>query len=73
MDAGRRRRGSDCSSQDRSGAKLANALLGCVLVYSALFGVGEILLRSALLGVGLLVVSALAAIVIVRNLDESPT
>jgi SSS family solute:Na+ symporter len=53
--------------------ELANALLGCVLVYSALFGVGEILLRSALLGVGLLVVSALAAIVIVRNLDESPT
>jgi len=50
--------------------ELANALLGCVLVYSALFGVGEILLRSALVGVGLLVTSALAAIAIARNLDE---
>jgi len=39
--------------------ELLNALLGCVLVYGALFGVGEILLRSALLGVGLLIISAL--------------
>jgi SSS family solute:Na+ symporter len=54
--------------------ELASALLGCVLVYSALFGVGEMLLRSALLGVGLLVISALAAIAIARNLDdEEPT
>ena len=29
------------------GRELLNALLGCVLVYAALFGVGEILLRSA--------------------------
>ncbi len=53
--------------------ELANALLGCVLVYSALFGVGEILLRSALLGVGLLFISAFAAIAIARNLDEKLT
>ncbi len=53
--------------------ELANALLGCVLVYSALFGVGEILLRSALLGIGLLFISAFAAIAIARNLDEELT
>src|SRR4029077_16613434 len=53
--------------------ELANALLGCVLVYSALFGVGEILLRSAMLGVGLLCISAFAAMGIARNLDEQPT
>jgi Na+/proline symporter len=50
------------------GSELLNAFLGCVLVYSALFGVGQILLRSAAIGVGLLVVSALAAYAIARNL-----
>jgi hypothetical protein len=54
--------------------ELINALLGCVLVYGALFGVGEILLRSALLGFGLLAISALAATAIARNLArESAT
>lgn len=48
---------------------LANALLGCLLVYAALFGVGEMLLRSAVTGTVLLGVSALSAIAIARNLD----
>jgi solute:Na+ symporter, SSS family len=52
--------------------ELLNALLGCVLVYAALFGVGELLLRSALRGAGLLILSAIAAIAIARNLDTSP-
>ena len=51
------------------GGELFNAFLGCVLVYAALFGVGEILLRSAVRGVILLIVSALAAAAIARNLD----
>jgi hypothetical protein len=50
------------------GGELLNAFLGCVLVYSSLFGVGQILLRSAAIGLGLLVVSALAAYAIARNL-----
>jgi solute:Na+ symporter, SSS family len=50
--------------------QLLNALLGCVLVYAALFGVGEILLRSVALGIGLLIVSALAAAAIARNLPS---
>src|SRR5947199_8942306 len=50
--------------------ELANALLGCVLVYSALFGVGQILLRSAAIGLGLLLTSALAAVLIARNLEH---
>jgi SSS family solute:Na+ symporter len=49
---------------------LVNAALGCVLVYAALFGVGEILLRSAALGCTLLVVSAIAAWAIANNLKE---
>jgi Na+/proline symporter len=49
--------------------QLLNALLGCVLVYAALFGVGELLLRSATVGGVLLVVSALSAIAIARNLS----
>jgi Na+/proline symporter len=48
---------------------LTNALLGCVLVYSALFGVGELLLRSAVTGALLLALSALSAAFIARNLD----
>ena len=50
--------------------ELINALLGCVLVYAALFGVGELLLGSAAVGIGLLVVAALAAVAIARNLDS---
>ncbi|HXI31206.1 MAG TPA: sodium:solute symporter family protein [Vicinamibacterales bacterium] len=49
---------------------LLSALLGCVLVYSALFGVGELLLRSVALGCALLVVAALAAAAITRNLSS---
>jgi len=49
-------------------AELLNAFLGCVLVYSALFGVGYLLLRSAAIGVGLLIVSALSAVAIARSL-----
>jgi Na+/proline symporter len=49
--------------------QITNAILGCVLVYSALFGVGEILLRSAAVGAGLLALSALSAFAIARNLD----
>jgi Na+/proline symporter len=51
------------------GRELLNAALGCVLVYSALFGVGQILLRSVSLGVALLALSALSAYAIARNLD----
>ena len=50
--------------------ELLNALLGCVLVYAALFGVGEILLRSATIGVALLIASGAAAFGIARNLRE---
>jgi solute:Na+ symporter, SSS family len=52
------------------GRELTNALLGCVLVYSALFGVGYLLLRSALVGVALLGLSALSAFAIARSLAE---
>jgi SSS family solute:Na+ symporter len=51
--------------------EVLNAFLGCVLVYAALFGVGELLLRSAAVGIGLLIVSALAAAAIARNLDSA--
>jgi SSS family solute:Na+ symporter len=51
------------------GREVANAALGCVLVYAALFGVGYVLLRSAAVGVALLVVAAGAAFGISRNLQ----
>lgn len=51
------------------GRELFNALLGCVLIYGALFGVGEILLRSVTLGLALLAIAAGAAIMIARNLE----
>jgi Na+/proline symporter len=49
--------------------ELVNVVLGCVLVYAALFGVGELLLRSAVVGVALLALSAVAAAAIARNLS----
>ena len=52
------------------GRELLHARLGCVLIYAALFGVGEILLRSVAVGLGLLAVSAAAAVAIARNLDH---
>lgn len=51
-------------------SQLTNAVLGCVLVYAALFGVGELLLGGALRGLALLAVSALAAFAIARSLDS---
>jgi Na+/proline symporter len=53
--------------------QIVNAALGCVLVYAALFGVGELLLRSALVGLALLALSALAAFAIARNLQTEET
>ena len=50
--------------------ELVNAGLGCVLIYGALFGVGEILLGSAAIGIGLLIVAVGAAMAITRNLDS---
>jgi Na+/proline symporter len=58
-------------SMKRLSGELANAALGCVLVYAALFGVGQILLRSTLVGSALLVVSAVAAFAIARNLRDA--
>ncbi|HZR24958.1 MAG TPA: sodium:solute symporter family protein, partial [Vicinamibacterales bacterium] len=52
------------------GRQILNAVLGCVLVYAALFGVGEILLRSVPVGIALLLVSAAAAAAIARNLPS---
>jgi hypothetical protein len=53
--------------------QIVNAALGCVLVYAALFGVGELLLRSALVGLALLALSALTAFAIARNLQTEET
>jgi Na+/proline symporter len=52
------------------GRELINATLGCMLVYSALFGVGEMLLHSAAIGLILLVIAAAAATAIALNLPS---
>jgi Na+/proline symporter len=54
------------------GRDLLNALIGCVMIYASLFGVGEILLRSVARGLMLLVVAAIAAYAIARNLEAEP-
>ncbi len=43
------------------GANLIAWLLGCAMVYAALFGVGKLLFREVALGAGLLLVAALCA------------
>ncbi len=50
--------------------EILNALLGCALVYGALFGVGELLLGTAARGALFLIVAALAAVAIARNLER---
>jgi hypothetical protein len=52
------------------GRELLNTLLGCVMIYSALFGVGYLLLRSALVGIALLAISAGSAFAISRALSS---
>jgi len=52
------------------GRDLVSAALGCVLVYAALFGVGELLLRSTALGCALLVVAVGAGAAIARSLSS---
>jgi Na+/proline symporter len=59
------------AGQHTLGRELVNAALGCVMIYAALFGVGEILLRSAVRGVALLALAALAAGLIARNLEPA--
>ena len=53
-------------------SQIANAALGCVLVYGALFGVGELLLGSRVRGAGWLAASVVAAYAIARNLQQQP-
>jgi Na+/proline symporter len=48
--------------------ELLSAVLGCVLVYSALFGVGYLLLRSAAVGVLLLGLSVVSAVGVARSI-----
>ncbi len=43
------------------GGNLVNWVLGCVMVYCALFGTGKVILREPLAGVALLAASAMAA------------
>src|SRR5262245_42008102 len=54
---------SDVRPTGSLGRELANAAFGCVLVYSALFGVGYVLLRSVAIGIMLLLISAASAYV----------
>jgi Na+/proline symporter len=54
------------------GRDLANALVGCVLIYASLFGVGEMLLRSVARGLTLLALAAFAALLIARTLEVEP-
>ena len=49
---------------------LLNAVLRCVLVYAALFGVGQMLLRSVPVGVALLGVAAAAGFLLARDLSR---
>ncbi|HEY7290554.1 MAG TPA: sodium:solute symporter family protein [Vicinamibacterales bacterium] len=57
---------------ERSGSlpiEVFNALVGCVLIYSTLFGVGELLLGSAIVGSVLLLLGAASAVTIAKTID----
>jgi SSS family solute:Na+ symporter len=60
------------ASSDSLRRELIDALLGCVLIYCALFGVGELLLGSAARGVMLLIAGACAAALIAKSFARTP-
>ena len=47
-------------------------VLGCVLVYASLFGVGKWILGEPALGIGLLVIAVLSAVLLARDLRSRP-
>jgi SSS family solute:Na+ symporter len=53
------------------GGNLLNWVLGCVMVYSALFGVGKLLLGAPRLGTGLLVVALASAALLQARIAKS--
>lgn len=56
--------------QSHLGADLGDWAAGCVLIYTALFGVGKIILGDALLGAGLLIVAVASGFYIYRDLSR---
>ncbi len=52
------------------GVRLRDWVLGCVLIYATLFGVGKIVLHERLLGFGLLAGAALSAALLARDLRQ---
>jgi len=53
------------------GHNLAAWILGCAMVYLTLFGIGRVVLGEALYGIALLVLAALCALLLRKNLEKS--
>jgi hypothetical protein len=52
-------------------AQLANWVLGCILIYAALFGIGYLILGPIVKGIAFLGVAVLTAFLISRNLERT--
>jgi hypothetical protein len=50
---------------------LVNWLLGCVLIYSSLFGIGKLIFKDWLVGVIYLAVAVLSGLAISRTLSQA--
>jgi Na+/proline symporter len=50
--------------------QLVNWLLGCVLIYTSLFGIGKLVLKEWITGVAFVAVAIIAAVLISRNLSR---
>lgn len=53
------------------GMQFYNWILGCILIYGSLFGVGKLCFKEWLSGLGYLAIAAIAAIIISRNLSRA--
>jgi Na+/proline symporter len=63
--------GDDVRPQENLAVNTINWVLGCVLIYATLFGIGKLIFKEWLAALTCIVVAAVAATVISRNLSQA--
>jgi len=61
----------DVQPSESLGSQFANWLLGCVLVYATLFGIGKLIFKQWAAGAAFMVAAAIAAALISRSLSQA--
>jgi hypothetical protein len=51
--------------------QFANWVLGCILIYASLFGIGYLVLASVLKGLAFIAAAVITGVLIMRNLERT--